>query len=79
MEARLDEAVARVKTAIALEDGISRAVTGHPTGHPTSEAEHGRGNTDCAKAQLRLRIASDPEAFFAHADTNNDQSLSWDE
>ena len=104
MQARLDEAGARVRTAIALADGISSAVdatalasaasaahglppkpqepppcAGSVKGHPRTSEEHGRGNTDSAKARLRQRIASDPGAFFAHADTNNDQSLSWDE
>ena len=64
------EALAAVKSVVHETAGLQAA-------GPESSGS-GRGLTE-DEAQLRRRIAADPQAFFAQADTNQDGSLTREE
>ena len=85
-KSHLDRAQAQVGELEVLLQGMSAApaakqgLTSKTTVETTAPAPAppGRSLKD-DQAQLRRRIAADPQAFFAQADTNQDGSLDRDE
>ena len=86
-KSHLDRAQAQVGELEVLLQGMSAApaakqgLTSKTTVETTAPAPAppGRSLKEDDQAQLRRRIAADPQAFFAQADTNQDGSLDRDE
>ena len=66
-----------MSAAPAAKQGLTSKTTVETTA--PAPAPPGRSLKEDDQAQLRRRIAADPQAFFAQADTNQDGSLDRDE